>query len=101
MSFKHRKAEAAALGLKKRLWDTLIGDDSAFVRWDMASKEGSAPKKKKAKKKTVVPRGAVVTPAKQKTLLTRELLEKYARDLRVRNIKKKSFDELSFEVYGC
>ena len=24
-----------------------------------------------------------------------------ARDLRVRNIKKKSFDELSFEVYGC
>ena len=36
--------------------------------------------KKKAKKKTVVPRGAVVTPAKQKTLLTRELLEKYARD---------------------
>ena len=100
MSFKHRKAEAAALGLKKRLWDTLIGDDSAFVRWDMASKEGS-PKKKKAKKKTVVPRGAVVTPTKQKTLLTRELLEKYARDLRVRNIKKKSFDELSFEVYGC
>ena len=97
MSFKHRKAEAAALGLKKRLWDTLIGDDSEFVRWDMASK----PKKKKAKKKTVVPRGAVVTPAKQKTLLTRELLEKYARDLRVRNIKKKSFDELSFEVYGC
>ncbi|KAH8053258.1 hypothetical protein JL720_14739 [Aureococcus anophagefferens] len=109
VSFKHRKAEAAALGLKKRLWDTLIGDDSAFVRWDMSSKE---PKKKKAKKKTVVPRGAVVTPAKQKTLLTRELLEKYARDLRVRNIKKKSFDRrlrglradassLSFEVYGC
>ena len=49
MSFKHHKEEAAALGLKKRLWDTLIGDDSAFVRWDMASKEGS-PKKKKAKK---------------------------------------------------
>jgi hypothetical protein len=97
VSFKHRKAEAAALGLKKRLWDTLIGDNSEFVRWDMASK----PKKKKAKKKTVVPRGAVVTPTKQKTLLTRELLEKYARDLRVTNIKKKSFDELSFEVYGC
>ncbi|KAH8056772.1 hypothetical protein JL721_9890 [Aureococcus anophagefferens] len=77
VSFKHRKAEAAALGLKKRLWDTLVGDDSAFVRWDMAkSKE---PKKKQAKKKTVVPRGAVVTPAKQKTLLTRELLEKYTR----------------------
>ncbi|KAK7242500.1 hypothetical protein SO694_00017220 [Aureococcus anophagefferens] len=100
VSFKHRKAEAAALGLKKRLWDTLVGDDSAFVRWDMAS-ACKEPKKKKAKKKTVVPRGAVVTPAKQKTLLTRELLEKYARDLRVRNIKKKSFDELSFEVYGC
>ncbi|KAH8051323.1 hypothetical protein JL720_15194 [Aureococcus anophagefferens] len=28
VSFKHRKAEAAALGLKKRLWDTLIGGDS-------------------------------------------------------------------------
>ena len=39
VSFKHRKAEAAALGLKKRLWDTLIGDDSAFVRWDMATQE--------------------------------------------------------------
>ena len=31
VSFKHHGAAARAAGLKKRLWDTLVGDDSEFV----------------------------------------------------------------------
>ena len=33
VSFKHHGAAARAVGLKKRLWDTLVGDDSEFVAW--------------------------------------------------------------------
>ena len=39
VSFKHHKADAAALGLKKRLWDTLVGDDSKFVSCTLAPDE--------------------------------------------------------------
>ena len=46
VSFKHHKAEAADLGLKKRLWDTLVGDDSKFVSCTLAPDE---KKKKRAR----------------------------------------------------
>jgi len=46
VSFKHHKAEAEALGLKKRLWDTLVGDDSKFVSCTLAPDE---KKKKRAR----------------------------------------------------
>ena len=36
VSFKHHGAAARAAGLKKRLWDTLVGDDSEFVAWAFA-----------------------------------------------------------------
>ena len=36
VSFKHHGAAARAAGLKKRLWDTLVGDDSEFIAWAFA-----------------------------------------------------------------
>ena len=33
VSFKHHGPAARAAGLKKRLWDTLVGDDSEFAAW--------------------------------------------------------------------
>ena len=36
VSFKHHGPAAKAAGLKKRLWDTLVGDDSEFTAWAFA-----------------------------------------------------------------
>ena len=36
VSFKYHGPAARAVGLKKRLWDTLVGDDSEFVAWAFA-----------------------------------------------------------------
>ena len=36
VSFKHHGAAARAAGLQKRLWDTLVGDDSEFTAWAFA-----------------------------------------------------------------
>ena len=43
VDFEGHEEEAAALGLEKRLWDTLVGDDSKFVSCTLAPDE----KKKK------------------------------------------------------
>jgi hypothetical protein len=46
VDFEGHEEDAAALGLKKRLWDTLVGDDSKFVSCTLAPDE---KKKKRAR----------------------------------------------------
>ena len=46
VDFEGHEEDAAALGLKKRLWDTLVGDDSKFVSCTLAPIE---KKKKRAR----------------------------------------------------